>query len=109
MDGKYDEKQVLINVSMDICENTFTGIVGESGSGKSTVVSLIMGRNTIKQGTLTVAGINVADINEDSLFGSINYVGIGSTFFKGTVRENLLLAAPKTSDENCGMSSQSAI
>jgi ABC-type multidrug transport system fused ATPase/permease subunit len=92
-------KQVLSNVSMDICENSFTGIVGESGSGKSTVASLIMGRNTIKKGNLTIAGLNVADINEDSLFKNINYVGIGSTFFKGTVRENLLMANPKASDE----------
>ncbi|MBQ8139283.1 MAG: ABC transporter ATP-binding protein/permease [Lachnospiraceae bacterium] len=95
----YDEKQVLDGVSIDIRENTFTGIVGESGSGKSTIASLIMGRNTIKQGTLTIAGINVSDINEDNLFKNINYVGIGSTFFKGTVRENLLLADPEASEE----------
>ena len=94
-----DEKQVLDHISADIKENTFTGIVGESGSGKSTIASLIMGRNTIKQGTLTIAGINVFDINEDNLFMNINYVGIGSTFFKGTVRENLLLANPEASEE----------
>lgn len=58
-----------------------------------------MGRNTIKKGTITIAGLNVADINEDSLFKNINYVGIGSTFFKGTVRENLLMANPKACDE----------
>ncbi len=97
----YDgEKQVLSDVSMDICENTFTGIVGESGSGKSTIASLIMGRNTIKQGSLLIAGLNVSDISEDSLFRYLNYVGLGSTFFKGTVRENLLLADPEASDED---------
>ncbi|MCR5278779.1 MAG: ABC transporter ATP-binding protein/permease [Lachnospiraceae bacterium] len=94
-----DEKQVLSDVSIDIRENSFTGIVGESGSGKSTVATLIMGRNTIKQGSLTIAGTDVAEINEDSLFKNINYVGIDSYFFKGTVRENLLLADLKASDE----------
>ena len=94
-----DEKQVLDHVSVDIRENTFTGIVGESGSGKSTIASLIMGRNTIKQGSLTIAGVNVFDINEDSLLGTINYVGPYSTFFKGTLRENLLLADPGASEE----------
>ena len=58
-----------------------------------------MGRNNIKQGTLTIGGINIGEINEDSLFKTVNYVGIGSTFFKGTVRENLFLAAPFASDE----------
>lgn len=94
-----DEKQVLDHVSVDIRENTFTGIVGESGSGKSTIASLIMGRNTIKQGSLTIAGVNVFDINEDSLLGTINYVGPYSTFFKGTLRENLLLADSGASEE----------
>ena len=96
----YDEKQVLDHISVDIRESTFTGIVGESGSGKSTIASLIMGRNTIRNGKLTIADINVSDINEESLFENINYVGIGSTFFKGTVRENLLLADPKASEED---------
>ena len=95
----YDEKQVLDHVSADIRENTFTGIVGESGSGKSTIASLIMGRNTIKQGSLTIAEVNVFDINEDSLLETINYVGTCSTFFKGTLRENLLLADPEASEE----------
>ena len=94
-----DEKQVIEHVSIDIRENTFTGIVGESGSGKSTVASLIMGRNSVRHGSLTIGDLNVSDINEDSLFKYVNYVGIGSTFFKGTVRENLLLAAPDADDE----------
>ena len=94
-----DEKQVLDHVSADIRENSFTGIVGESGSGKSTIASLIMGRNAIKQGSLTIAGLNVSDINEDNLLSTVNYVGFDSTFFKGTLRENLLLAAPEASEE----------
>ena len=96
----YDgEKQVLADVSMNIRERTFTGIVGESGSGKSTIASLIMGCNTIKQGDLTIAGVKVSELNEDSLFKNINYVGLGSTFFKGTVRDNLLAADPGASEE----------
>ena len=58
-----------------------------------------MGRNTIKNGTLTIAGENIADINEDNLFKTINYVGLGSTFFKGTVRDNLLIAKPGATDD----------
>ena len=96
----YDgDSNVLRDVSMDIDENSFTGIVGESGSGKSTIASLIMGRNSIKEGSLSIADVDVSDINEDSLFSSINYVGIDSTFFKGTVRDNLLLAAPDSNDD----------
>ena len=94
-----DEKQILDHVSADIRENSFTGIVGESGSGKSTIASFIMGRNAIKQGSLTIAGLNVSDINEDNLLSTVNYVGFDSTFFKGTLRENLLLANPEATEE----------
>lgn len=96
----YDgENKVLTDVSIDIPENTFTGIVGESGSGKSTIASLIMGKHTLQDGVISIAGLNVSDISEDSLCSKVNYVGLGSTFFKGTVRENLLLAKAGASDE----------
>lgn len=96
----YDgENKVLTDVSIDIPENTFTGIVGESGSGKSTIASLIMGKHTLQDGVISIAGLNVSDISEDSLCSKVNYVGIGSTFFKGTVRQNLLLAKAGASDE----------
>ena len=100
VDFSYDgEKNVLKDVSMDIDEGSFTGIVGESGSGKSTIASLIMGRNTIKHGELSIAGKPVSEIKEESLFRNIDYVGLGSTFFKGTVRDNLLMAHPSASDD----------
>lgn len=96
----YDDKNVLENVSLDIKESTFTGIVGESGSGKSTIASLIMGRNSIKNGCLTIADKSISEIKEESLFKTINYVGLGSTFFKGSVRDNLLIANPEATDED---------
>ncbi len=92
-------KEVLSDVSLDIKEGSFTGIVGESGSGKSTIASLIMGKNSIKSGRLSIAGISIDKINEASLFKSINYVGINSTFFKGSIRDNLLITEPSASDD----------
>ena len=82
-----------------IPENGFVGIVGESGSGKSTVASLMMGRNTVSSGELLIGGRNINTISEYSLMRHITYVGTGSVFFKGTVRENLLLAKPEAADD----------
>ena len=95
----YDkEREILHGVSLTIPEKSFIGIVGESGSGKSTIASLIMGRNTISDGSLTIGGKEINTLSEDSLMQAITYVGTGSVFFKGTVRENLLLAAPGADD-----------
>ena len=95
----YDkEREILHDVTLSIPEKGFIGIVGESGSGKSTIASLIMGRNTIREGALTIGGKEIQTLSEDSLMKAVTYVGTGSVFFKGTVRENLLLAAPDADD-----------
>lgn len=96
----YDEsREILHGISMKIQEKSFVGIVGESGCGKSTVASLLMGRNTINSGTLTIGGKNTADVNEESLMKTLTYISHNSTFFKGTVRENLLLAKPNADSQ----------
>ncbi|MBQ8160333.1 MAG: ABC transporter ATP-binding protein/permease [Clostridia bacterium] len=107
----YDtEREILHGVSFSIPEKGFVGIVGESGSGKSTIASLLMGRNTVGSGSLTLGGKDIGRISEDSLMRAVTYVGTSSVFFKGTVRENLALAAPGVSDadlwqalDKCGL------
>lgn len=96
----YDaEREILHGIDISIPQGKLIGIVGESGSGKSTIASLITARNTAKSGEITIDGRDIRTISEESLMKSITYVGFGSVFFKGTVRENLLLAKPDANDE----------
>ncbi|WP_028519098.1 ABC transporter ATP-binding protein/permease [Ruminococcus flavefaciens] len=91
----YDEsREILHGISMKIPENSFVGIVGESGCGKSTVASLLMERNTPTAGTLTLNGRDMSEIAEDDLMENFTYISHAPYFFKGTVRENLLLGVP---------------
>lgn len=60
------EREILHGVSLTIPEKSFIGIVGESGSGKSTIASLIMGRHTINDGSLTIGGKEINTLSEDS-------------------------------------------
>lgn len=94
-----EDREILTGINMSIPKGSFIGIVGESGSGKSTVASLITSRNRARSGSITIGGKNVNAISEESLMKSITYIGFGSVFFKGTVRDNLLLADPKASEE----------
>ena len=96
----YDkEREILHGVNMSVPQGSFIGIVGESGSGKSTIASLLTARNTADSGEIRVGGKDIRTISEESLMKSVTYIGFGSVFFKGTVRENLLLAAPDAADE----------
>lgn len=97
----YDsEREILHGVSMEILQNRFIGIVGASGCGKSTIASLLMGRNTINSGNLMIGDKNITDVSETSLMKTLTYISHNSTFFKGTVRENLLLGNPNASDSD---------
>lgn len=96
----YDEsREILHGIDISIPSHSFTCIVGESGCGKSTIASLLMGRNTTGCGSITIGGKNIGEISEESLMISLTYIGHNSFFFKGTVRENLLIGCPSADEE----------
>lgn len=89
----YDEnREILHNVNMNFKRGSFTAIVGKSGCGKSTVASMLTGKNKGFKGSVTIGDIPINEISELSLMKSITYIGHNSYIFKGTVRENLLMA-----------------
>lgn len=89
----YDEsREILHNVNMNFKQGSFTAIVGKSGCGKSTVASILTGKNKGFKGSVTIGNIPINEISESSLMNSITYIGHNSYIFKGTVRENLLMA-----------------
>ena len=96
------ERPVLKQVSLCVEAGTFTAIVGESGCGKSTLASVFMGKNQNYEGEVLLGGndgIPLSEIAEESLMKQITYVGHAGYLFKGTIRENLLLAKPNGTDE----------
>ncbi len=93
------DREILHEVSLQVPEHAFVGIAGESGSGKSTVASLIMGRRTPEKGSVTLSGVPMSELSEESVMKTITYIGFGSVFFKGSVRDNLLLADADADDE----------
>ena len=96
------ERPVLKQVSLCVEAGTFTAIVGESGCGKSTLASVFMGKNQNYDGEVLLGGndgIPLSEIAEESLMKQITYVGHAGYLFKGTIRENLLLAKPNGTDE----------
>ena len=92
-------REILHDVNMSFPMGSFTAIVGESGCGKSTLASILMGRNKGYFGSLTIGDILLKDINEKSLMNTITYVSHASYIFKGSVKDNLLLASPSADDE----------
>ena len=93
------DREILHNVDLAFHQGSFTALVGERGCGKSTLASILMGRNRGYTGKVTVGGVPLSSIQEESLLRNITYISHQSYLFKGTVRENLLMGKPGASDE----------
>ena len=93
------DREILHSVDLTFPQGSFTALVGESGCGKSTLASILMGRNNGYTGSVSVGGVPLSSIQEESLLRNITYISHQSYLFKGTVRENLLMGKPGASDE----------
>ena len=94
-----EEREILRDINAQFPQGSFTAIVGESGCGKSTLGGILMGRNTPYQGSITIGGTELSEIEESNLMRTITYISHNSYLFQGTVRDNLLMGDPNATDE----------
>ena len=96
----YDESHNVLNdISIEIADRGMVSLVGASGSGKSTMASLLMKRSKNYSGKIFVGEVDFNEISEKSVMDNITYISHSSYIFKGTVRDNLLMAKADARDE----------
>lgn len=95
----YDKVEVLKDINFDIKKGETLGIMGKSGSGKSTVLKLLMRFWDSDKGSICINGINLKDINTDSIYDNIDYMTQTTVLFSGTIRDNLKIAKNDATDE----------
>ena len=96
----YDEdREILHGIDLIFPKGSFTSIVGESGCGKSTVSAVLMGRNKGYTGSVKVGGKELSELSEASLMDNFTYISHQSYLFKGSVRDNLLMGKPNTTED----------
>ena len=93
------ERPILKGIDVTLQKGSFVAVVGESGCGKSTLANILTGKNQGYSGSVTIGGVELSDINEDSLLKHITYIGHAGYLFKGTVRDNLLMAKSEASEQ----------
>ncbi|MBD8021560.1 ABC transporter ATP-binding protein [Brevibacterium gallinarum] len=91
--------RALDGVTLHAEAGTWTHIVGVSGSGKSTLAGLLLRGWDPESGVVRLAGTDVRELPLAELRSRISLAPQRPTTLRGTLRENLTLAAPDATDE----------
>ncbi|WP_298992994.1 ABC transporter ATP-binding protein [uncultured Pseudokineococcus sp.] len=90
---------VLQGVDLVVPRGTRTALVGPSGAGKSTLLSLVERFSDVTGGAVLVDGVDVRELPRAALRARLGYVEQEAPVLAGTLRENLLLAAPRATED----------
>lgn len=90
---------VLSDISFRVTPGRTTAIIGSTGSGKSTIVDLVPRLFDVTEGSVSVNGVDVRQLDPDLLWGSIGYVPQKPYLFSGTVASNLRFGRPDATEE----------
>ena len=89
---------VLDGVTLDIRKGEKIGICGVSGGGKTTLLKLIPRMYDVDEGSIRIDGINIKDIERESLKKYIGTVHQDTYIFNKSVMENIRFAKPSATD-----------
>lgn len=92
-------ERVLKDVSFTAKQGQITALIGPSGGGKTTVSRLAARFWDCQKGTITVGGMNVSDIDPESLLSLYSIVFQDVTLFNNTVMENIRIGKKDATDE----------
>lgn len=95
----YGDKPVLSGFNMTVKEGEHITLIGRTGAGKSTVFRLLLGLYKPWAGTVTIGGVNVADITDRERRFCIGCVEQHFSRVPGTVLEQITLSDPAVTEE----------
>ena len=96
---KYKEKEVLKDLTFEVKPNETVAFVGKSGAGKTTIFNLLCKMYDVNQGKITIDGVNISELDKDSIRGNITIISQNPYIFNMSIRDNLKLVKNNLSDE----------
>jgi ATP-binding cassette subfamily C protein LapB len=92
------EGDALKSISFEIAAGEHVAFIGKVGSGKSTIAKLVLGLFAPSDGTILIDGTDIHQIDPSDLRRNIGYVPQDPFLFRGTIRDNIVAAAPHLDD-----------
>ncbi|MBE6678041.1 MAG: ABC transporter ATP-binding protein [Ruminococcaceae bacterium] len=106
--GYNEEKTVLKNISLYAKPGQKIAFVGSTGAGKTTITNLLNRFYDINEGTITIDGVDIKNIEKDVLRKNIAMVLQDTHLFTGTVRENIRYGRLDATDEEVEQAAKTA-
>jgi ATP-binding cassette, subfamily B, bacterial MsbA len=95
----YDDVVTIDGMSLVAEPGKTLALVGPSGGGKSTIFTLINRFYDVDDGSIRVDGRDIRDMSSSSLRRAISMVNQDTFLFSGTIRENILMGKPESTEE----------
>lgn len=92
------DKNAVDGISLKIASGEHVAFVGPSGGGKTTLASLIARFWDVNSGAVKIGGVNVKDINSETLMNEVSYVFQDSRLLKMSILENIRMGRPDAID-----------
>lgn len=92
-------KDALHQISLDIKEGEHVAFVGPSGGGKTTIARLSARFWDIEKGKITVGGMDISQIDPETLMSLYSIVFQDVTLFNNTIMENIRIGKQNATDE----------
>lgn len=96
---KDDLPAVVDQLDLRFRQGERVAILGKMGSGKSSLLRLLVGLYPPTAGTITIAGVDIGQVEPVELRSRIALVNQEPRFMFGSLRDNLVMGAPYASDE----------
>ncbi|HJO41915.1 MAG TPA: ABC transporter ATP-binding protein, partial [Candidatus Thalassarchaeaceae archaeon] len=93
------EVNVLNEISFSASAGEFLGVMGHTGAGKSTILKLIERFYEPQNGDVTINGININDLQIESVRARIGFVSQDPFLFFGTIRDNVAYARDASNEQ----------
>ena len=93
------EKDAVSHINLTIPEGKTVALIGASGSGKTTIARLIPRFWDVRQGSVTIGGVDVRDMRKDELMRNVSFVFQNTRLFKTSLIENLHYGNPDATTE----------
>ncbi|TYG33866.1 thiol reductant ABC exporter subunit CydC [Lonepinella koalarum] len=95
----YADEQILSNINLSLNKGQILGIHGRSGSGKSTLLKLLMRFYDPQSGHIQINGIDLTQINTQSLRENMAYITQQTYIFNESIYENIIMAKRHASQQ----------